>query len=688
MTKTTNRLINETSPYLLQHSNNPVDWYPWGPEAINTAKQLNKPILLSIGYSACHWCHVMEKESFENDHIASIMNKNFVCIKVDREERPDLDSIYMTAVQILSGQGGWPMTVFLTPDCKPFYGGTYFPPEDRQGMPGFPKVLETISNAYISNRKDIENQTENLVGHIEQINLGTNNGETLNINLLHQAYNGIEKQFDHQFGGIGNQPKFPQPMIYEYLLRQYVQFGTPEALEITELTLDQMAKGGIYDQIGGGFHRYSTDNLWLVPHFEKMLYDNALLVKLYLHAYQITGKLLYRKVVEETLTYILREMTDESGGFYSSQDADSESIEGKFFIWKPQEIIDVLGKTEAEIVNSYYGVTESGNFEESNILHISSNESSLAEKYNLTTQNLQDIVDQSKLKLLAAREHRIRPERDDKILTGWNGLMLAAFAEAGSILNRKDYVDIARKNATFIINNLHQNDRILRTYKDGLAKLNGYLEDYSFLISGLLSLHETTFEEKWLTEAIRLNESMINLFWDKGKECFYDTGNDHEQLVVRPRDLSDNAIPSGNSMATEILIRISIITGNTKLNDMAKKCLQSAKDLFVRFPTGAGQWLCSLDFFLSKPQEIVIIGNRDDSATEKLVTEIYRNYIPNRIVVGQKTENNLLKGLPVFKGRESIKGNPTAYLCENYVCRLPTTIAQELANQLSANQSN
>ena len=531
-----NRLTDETSPYLLQHANNPVDWYPWGPEALERAAAEDKPILLSVGYSACHWCHVMERESFENDDIARQMNDSFVSVKVDREERPDIDSIYMTAVQAMTGRGGWPMTVFLTPDGKPFYGGTYFPPEDRGGMPGFPRVLEAMANAYRQDRGSIDSATESLLEQMRRVSTFAPRGDRLVApGDLARAFAGLASQFDDRHGGLGMEPKFPQPMVYEFLLRYYARTGDLQALRIVELTLERMALGGIYDQLGGGFHRYSTDAFWLVPHFEKMLYDNALLVKLYLHAYQATGKPLYRRVVEETLAYVTREMTDPSGGFYSAQDADSEGEEGKFFVWRPEQTVKILGRADADAVNRYYGVTGVGNFEGRSILHVTEGLPDLARELGMTEEELTTVIDRSRATLLQERDLRIKPGLDDKVITSWNGLMMGAFAEAAAVLDRPDYAAVAARNAAFLLDALRRGGRLLRSYKDGRAGGQGFLEDYAFVVSGLLSLHEATFEERWLREAIALARDMVALFGDAEQEgVFYDTASDHEKLIVRP----------------------------------------------------------------------------------------------------------------------------------------------------------
>ena len=677
-----NRLINETSPYLLQHANNPVDWFAWGPEALERAEAEDKPILLSVGYSACHWCHVMERESFENPQIADIMNEYFISIKVDREERPDIDSIYMKAVQAMTGQGGWPMTVFLTPDGKPFFGGTYFPPEDRQGLAGFPRVLQALAQTYQEKRGDVVKATDQLMQRMRQMSASVPSTDPLTQDIMFQAHTAIAREFDDRYGGVGMQPKFPQPMSYEFLLRYYLRPENSQALEMVELTLDRMAEGGIYDQLGGGFHRYSTDTFWLIPHFEKMLYDNALLAKLYLHAYQVTEKPLYRRIVEETLDYVLREMTDPSGGFYSAQDADSEGMEGKFFIWRPEEIIKFLGKDDGEIFNRYYGVTLKGNFEGRSILHVADDAKKVAKKVGLTAAEIDALLQRSGAKLLKVRDSRVHPGRDDKVLLSWNGLMLRAFAEAAAVLQRSDYAAVAEKNAAFLLDNLREDGRLLRTYKDGQAKLNAYLEDYAFLIDGLIALHEVTFEPRWLQEAVDLGNAMVDLFWDETSGQFYDTGRDHEELIIRPRDFSDNAIPSGSSMAADVLLRLAVIGGEPEHQRRAVTALRSMRELMTRFPTGAGHWLSALDFYLSTVKEVVIVGGHNEPDTQALLSEVYRHYLPNRVIVGLRDGDEPLASVPLLKNRIKIEGRPTAYVCQNYICQLPVTDPDALAKQL------
>ncbi|CAI8014897.1 Uncharacterized protein YyaL [Geodia barretti] len=685
-----NRLINETSPYLLQHANNPVEWHAWNEEALARSRDEDKPILLSIGYSACHWCHVMERESFEDESIASLMNANFVNIKVDREERPDLDAVYMEAVQMLTGSGGWPMTVFLTPECKPFYGGTYFPPTDRMNMPGFPRVLLAVTEAYRTNRSEVERVTGQLteqMGRSGQLPQGNN---LLSVDVLHEAYSRLAANFDYQNGGFGAAPKFPQPMTPEFLLRYYSHGYNPRALDMVELTLQKMAYGGMYDQLGGGFHRYSTDAFWLVPHFEKMLYDNALLARLYLHAYQLTNKELYRRITEETLDYVLREMTDSLGGFYSAQDADSEGVEGKFFVWTPDEIRAILGDADGNLFGGFYGVTDAGNFEGSNILNVPQDPQAFALDHGISEGYLNSIVARGKVHLLTEREERIHPFRDDKVISSWNGLMLRAFAEAGVTLKRPDYLAAASANANFLHNEMFKDGRLLRTYRDGQAKLQGFLEDYSCVADGYLALYEATFERVWLDRAVMLADTMIELFWDDGVGGFFDTGTEHESLVTRPRDVFDNAQPCGGSVAAEVLLRLAILTGNEDYNLKGSQPLRPISRVMSQAPGGAAYWLGVLDFYVSIPKEIAVIGPAGDPDTEALRDEVFGRYLPNKVVVGldpaqspySDTDRSPTDGIPLLEGREKLNGGPIAYVCQNYVCQLPVTDAESLAKQL------
>jgi len=678
-----NRLANETSPYLLQHANNPVDWYPWGEEALARAKAEDKPILLSIGYSACHWCHVMERESFENEETASLMNERFVNIKVDREERPDLDAVYMEAVQMMTGSGGWPMTVFLTPEGKPFYGGTYFPPVDYSNLPGFPRLVTAISDAYRDQRGQIEETTKQITEKMGQTNQLTKSNTLLTVDILHTAYNNLATSFDYQNGGVGMAPKFPQPMALELLLRYNHHGFSERALEMVSLTLDNMAQGGIYDQIGGGFHRYSTDAYWLVPHFEKMLYDNAQLARLYLHAYLVTGRPMYRRITEETLNYVLREMTDPLGGFYSAQDADSEGEEGKFFVWTPQEIQAVLGEEDGNLIGGYFGLTEAGNFEGKTILNVPQELTSFAEELGLDLEQLEAKIERAKVSLRDVREERIHPLLDDKVLASWNGLMLRAFAEAAAALNNEKYLNAAIANAEFLVNTMKPDGRLLRTYRGGQAKLLGYLEDYAFVADGLLALYEATFQQRWLDEAVSLADSMVELFWDENAGAFYDTGIDHESLVVRPRDVFDNAQPCGGSVASDLLLRLAVITGNQEYTVKATTPLRALHDLMGKAPAGTGHWLAALDFHISSPKELAVIGPRENPATRLLLDTINGRYLPNKVVVGAEGALGESTQIPLLQDRGMVDGKPAAYVCQNYVCQLPVTEPEALAQQLA-----
>jgi uncharacterized protein YyaL (SSP411 family) len=681
--KYTNRLINETSPYLLQHAHNPVDWHSWDEEAFAKARREDKPVLLSIGYSACHWCHVMEHESFENEAIARLMNENFINIKVDREERPDLDQIYMNAVQMMTQHGGWPMTVFLTPEGVPFYGGTYFPPEDRYNMPGFPRVLLSVSQAYREQTDEVTRTAASLLGELQRLNVARESSDLLSTDLLEATYRGIIKNYDAINGGFGGAPKFPPAMTLEFLLRTHHRNGRPDALEIVMHTCRKMAQGGIYDHLGGGFHRYSTDAKWLVPHFEKMLYDNALLSRLYLHLYQVTGDELTRRVAEETLDYVAREMTDAGGGFYSTQDADSEGHEGKFFVWAVEEITQVLGEEDARLFCAYFDVTATGNFEGKNILNVTRSLDDVAKAENVSVERLRAVIDRSVKKLFDVRERRIKPGRDAKILTSWNGLMLASFAEAAAILDRDDYAEIAVKNARFVLDNLRRDGLLLRTYKDRQAKLNGYLEDYAFFVEGLLTLFEATGEFRWFEEANSLTRKMIEEFWDEEDGGFYFTGKSHETLIVRTKDYFDNATPSGNSVAADVLLRLALLTGDEDYRRRATTVLRLVAESIKRYPSAFGRALGALDFYLSSPREIAILGDMASEDTRSLRREIWKRYLPNKIVVqSPPAPRRAADALPLLQGRTPLEGAATAFVCEHYSCQQPVTRPEDLASQL------
>ncbi len=678
-----NRLANETSPYLLQHKDNPVDWYPWGEEALARARAEDKPVLLSIGYAACHWCHVMEHESFEDPATAGQMNDLFVNIKVDREERPDLDTIYMEAVQALTGHGGWPMTVFLTPEGEPFYGGTYFPPEPRHGMPAFRDILQGVAHAYRERRDDVDHNATQLRERLQGgLQFRAAEGE-LSPDLLDTAARGLAQGFDRVQGGFGSAPKFPQPMALDFLLRQFTRTGAADQLGMVELTLEKMARGGLYDQLGGGFHRYSVDDHWLVPHFEKMLYDNALLTPVYLHAWLLTGKDLYRRIAEETLGWVVREMTDDAGGFYSTLDADSEGEEGKFYVWTPAQLVELLGEEDARLVGAYFDVTARGNFEHgASILHLPRTIDVVAERARVSIERLGEALDRVRPILFAAREERVHPGRDEKILTAWNGLMIRAFAEAAVALDREDYRATAARAADFVLRELRRDGRLLRTYKDGRARLNGYLEDYAFLADGLLALYEATFDPRWLEEAQGLAETMIARFWDEEGGGFFDTSDDHEALIARPKSVFDNAIPSGNSVAVEVLQRLAVIYDNRDYAARAEQVLRGLREPMTRYPTAFGRLLAALDFALATPREVAIVGRPTAPDTAALLAVLRRRYRPHTVVALREPGAREDQQPALLRGRNLLDGQATAYVCERYACRQPVTTPDALAAQL------
>ena len=679
-----NRLSNETSPYLLQHKDNPVDWYPWGEEALRRAREEDRPILLSVGYSACHWCHVMERESFEDDQTARMMNEHFVNIKVDREERPDIDSIYMAAVQALTRHGGWPMTVFLTPDGAPFYGGTYFPPVPSRGMPSFQQLLMSIADAYENRREEVLESADSVRDFLRASTAAAMpRAEVAGTGLLDHAAASLLSQLDRRFGGFGAAPKFPQAMNLEVLLRHHHRTGDRSALDGVELTLRQMANGGIYDQLGGGFARYSVDAYWLVPHFEKMLYDNALLSRLYLETYQATGDVFYRRIAEETLDYVLRDMTDKEGGFYSAEDADSEGVEGKFYVWTPGELGSVLEPEEADLAARYWDVTERGNFEGKSILHVPRPPEAVAEEFGLSSEELDKRIVGIRDKLFAAREKRVRPGRDEKILAAWNGLMLRSFALAARITGREDYREAAVRNASFIVEKMKEDGRIHRSYKDGRARFNGYLEDYAMVADGLVAVYEATFQTRWLVEADALMQAVSELFWDEDRRSFYDTPADHEELVTRPRDVYDNAAPSGTSVATEVLLRLALLLDRADYRQRAEDILGELAGGMEKIPGAFGRLLCALDFSTAEPREVAIIGGPEAADTGALLDEVYSTYLPNKVVAGRDPQDDEAAGLvPLLAQRGAREGKATAYVCVQYACQTPTTDTQELARQL------
>ncbi len=674
-----NHLAGETSPYLLQHVDNPVDWYPWGEAALALAKNQDKPILLSIGYAACHWCHVMAHESFEDEATAGLMNRWFVNIKVDREERPDLDSIYMAAVTSMTGHGGWPMTVFLTPQGKPFFSGTYFPPQPRHGLPAFSQVLSSIAEAWESRRDEVQSSADSVCRHLQE-GLKPAAAQVLQADILERARRDLGGRFDARWGGFGSAPKFPQPMLLEFLLREYLRTGEDSALDMLTLTLNKMAQGGMYDQLGGGFARYSTDPTWLVPHFEKMLYDNAQLARIYLRTWQVTGDGFFRRIAEESLDYVLREMHHEDGGFYSSQDADSEGVEGKFFVWDAAEVRQVLG-ADADLFMRVYDVSDSGNWEGKNILRLAQTPGAAATSLGIDEAQAAEALKRARLKLFELRSQRVWPGLDDKVLTAWNGLMLSAFAEAGRVLGRADYLAAASANAAFLQRELRAADgRLLRTWKAGSrAKYNAYLEDYACLAEGLLSLYEATFDLKWFTWAEQLARFMLDHFKDPDQAGFYDTSDDHEALIQRPRDVQDNAMPSGNAKAAMVLFRLGLYTGEKEFLRVAEDSVTAVADLMARFPSGFGEWLNVASFMLGRPRELALVGPLQELADLRaVVNETYR---PNLVVAAGVSEDG--GKMPLLAGRSMMTGLPTAYLCEGFSCQAPLTDPAELRTLLA-----
>ena len=683
-----NRLIHETSPYLLQHARNPVDWYPWGGEAFEKAKRENKPVLLSIGYSACHWCHVMEEESFENEETAEIMNQHFVSIKVDREERPDLDQIYQNAVQLFIRRGGgWPLTIFLTPDKIPFYGGTYFPPNDRYGLPGFPQILEFVATAYREKRDDIRKTTADVQNALAQMS-GAQTVPTkkeINPDLLELASESLSRIFDTTHGGFGGAPKFPATPSLSLFLRYYRLGGDETYLNRVTFTLGEMAWGGIYDQLGGGFHRYSTDDHWLVPHFEKMLYDNAQLASLYFWTYQATGQTFYRRIGEEILEYVIREMTDPEGGFYSTQDADSEGHEGKFFVWTPEEIQSILGEEIGALIVRHYGVTPSGNFEKKNILHIVKPIDLLAKESGKSEAEMEQILREAKQKLFLEREKRVKPFRDEKILTSWNGLMIGAFVEGYNVTRNRRYLAVAEKGADFVLTRLHKEGRILRTFKDGVGKLNGYLDDYAFFINALLDLHEATSAPPYLDRAKSLTARLVDQFWDEAQGGFFFTSKDHESLIARYKSSADQSTPSGNAVAAYALLRLFHLTGGTDYFEKGERTLRFFSEAMEDNVYATGNLIAAGDLYLRKPKEIVVIGKRESAETEALLSKIHRLYLPNKVLIAADPDCLDQVSLPdLVKGKKALDGKPTVYICQNFTCSQPLTEWEAIRSALLA----
>ena len=679
-----NKLIKEKSPYLLQHADNPVNWYPWGEEAFNKAKEENKPIFLSIGYSTCHWCHVMAHESFEDPYVAKLLNESFVSIKVDREERPDIDKIYMMVCQLMTGSGGWPLTIIMTPDKKPFFAGTYFPKESRFGRIGLIDLINRVSNLWVNEKKQLIESSEKITFAVQDAS-SESPGSSLNERVLKRTYSQLLGRFDEKNGGFGSAPKFPTPQNLLFLLRYWKRTGENQALEMVEKTLQSMRMGGIYDQIGYGFHRYSTDPLWLVPHFEKMLYDQALLTFAYLEAYQATGKVEYATTVKEILTYVLRDMTANEGGFYSAEDADSEGVEGRFYVWSKNEIIEALGTEEAEEFLKFYNVTEEGNFLEEatrkrtgkNILHLNA----------ISKAQISDISLLDK-QIFETREKRIKPHKDDKILTDWNGLMIAAFAKAGYILDEPKYILIAKKAVDFIFNNmLNSEGRLLHRYGKGGADILAFVDDYAFLLWGLLNLYESSFETIYLGKAIKLTEEQDKLFWDSSIGAYFFTAEDAEPLITRQKETYDGAIPSGNSVMMLNLLRLSQLTGNDDYEKKADRLGRVFAESVKANPIAYSLMMIAVDFAVGPTYSLVIAGDRGKDDTNLMLNEVRKQFLPNKALIFRPTDENnpeIDTYSNFIKFFDKYEEKATAFVCINKTCKAPTNDINEAIQYLNA----
>jgi len=676
-----NRLANETSPYLLQHSENPVDWYPWGPDALEKARREDKPILLSIGYAACHWCHVMAHESFEDEETARAMNENFVSIKVDREERPDLDGIYMQAVQAMTGHGGWPMTMFLLPDGTPFYGGTYFPPDDRHGLPSFRRVLQSVADAYAKRREGVA-QTAAQLKQIYESNLaGARSSGGVSPQSLEIVYRALAQSYDAQNGGFGPAPKFPATMVLDFLLRYWKRTGTSHALEMVERSFRKMARGGIYDQIGGGFARYAVDATWLVPHFEKMLYDNALLTRLAAHLWQATKDDEVRRVTNEIVEWVEREMTSPEGGFYSSLDADSEGHEGKFYVWSEDEIDSLLG-ADARAFKSYYGVTPGGNFEGKSILFVAADRPAAAARSRVDEELLDAILARAKRVLYESRAKRVWPGRDEKILASWNGLMLRGVATAARVFSRADFRNLSVRNAEFLSREMVSNGRVMRSHKEGITRISGFLEDHAAVALGFLAVYELTFDERWVDRAREIADALIEWFWDDQTGAFFDTAMDAEQLITRPRDVTDNATPSGTSLAVELLLHLSELQQDAEYRRRAVFTLEALAEPMTRFPTAFGHLLGCADMEINGAIEVALVGDRKSAAFNALEQVVAERYVPSLVLAGGAAGRS--SHVKLLEDRPLVDGKPTAYVCRGYSCDRPVTEPDALSDQLES----
>lgn len=674
-----NRLQHETSPYLLQHASNPVDWYSWGPKPLALARAQNKPILVSIGYSACHWCHVMERESFEDEETARLMNEHFINIKVDREERPDVDAIYMEAVQALTGHGGWPLNVFLTSDGRPFYGGTYFPPAPRHGLPSWRQVLESIATTYRDQPATVAQNADLLTDYVRRAqNLAPSDLE-LRPQMLRSAYDLLSAGWDVHNGGFGAAPKFPQPLALDLALRLSTKFEDERGRSLLFLTLRKMAAGGIYDHLGGGFHRYSVDEQWLVPHFEKMLYDNALLALTFLDGYLVSADPTFLRVVEETLDYLVRDMHAPGGGFYSAQDADSEGVEGKYYVWTAEEVAAILPPDEARVALTWYGITPGGNFEGATILTTAADLPDLSAALHIGPDHLARVLAAVRTKLLDARSRRVPPGIDTKILAGWNALAARAFARAGRALGRGDYLDVARDTVRFILRDMSPGGRLVRSYRHRPGEVPAFLEDHAYLMEALIALYEATFEPEWLRAAQDRVVALRDLFADGEEGAFFDTPPGLEEPVARPRSFFDNPIPSGNAAASFALLRLAALTGNEDYTDLAVPGLRAAAPLAVRAPHGFAYMLSALDFYLSPVAQVAISGSLADSRTQELIAAVAHRYLPNAVVAAGPEGS-----VPLLESRPGVGGGPAAYVCRHFTCRMPVTEPVALVQEVEA----
>ena len=674
-----NRLANETSPYLLQHADNPVDWFPWGPEALERARTENKPILLSIGYAACHWCHVMAHESFEDGATAALMNDRFVNIKVDREERPDVDALYMEAVQAMTGHGGWPMTVFLTPEGVPFYGGTYFPKQDRHGMPSFTRILQSVANAYASKPADVARTAASIREMYDVTSEQTRSGGPLTRELFDRAYHALSDRHDEEHGGFDGAPKFPQAMSLDFLLTHWARTGVENALAIVRRSFLKMANGGIYDQVGGGFARYSVDDVWLVPHFEKMLYDNALLVRLGTHLWQATHDATVRRVVEETIDWAEREMRASNGGFYSSLDADSEGHEGKFYVWSAEEFDATLGD-DAPVARAYWGVTDGGNFEEKNILSVASDARTIAARFKISEASVDQLIARARTTLYNVRRQRVWPGRDEKVLASWNGLMVRGIAEAARAFDNASYGALASSVGDFLFASMVQDGRVCRSFKDGRARIAGYLEDYASLGLAAMSLYELTFDDRWLDRVRAMSQAVVEWFWDDDIGAFYDTASDHETLITRPRDVTDNAVPSGTSLALELLARCAELFHDADARRRATYVVETLAPSIARYPSAFGHLLGTADMLVNGAVEMAFVGEVASPDFSALVRAGAERYIPSLVVAGGAPRDD--DSIALLTGRTAHGGRATAYVCRNYACEEPSRNPEQLAGQL------